>query len=229
MGMERVKDHFDDEAQDFDRIILKLIPHYPTMVRALVAAIPFEKSLPLRVIDLGCGTGAIAVNILKSFPNAQVTCVDFSENMIAVARARLAQYPSTSCVVSDLRYYRFDTKYDVAVSSLALHHLPTDEDKYNFFRHIYDHLNPGGVFYNADVVLASNDFLQAVYMEEWRQFMNRNVSTDEVEGKWIPTYEQEDHPAKLTDQLAWLKDIGYVDTDILWKYFNFAVYGGIRH
>ena len=228
MGMDKVKDHFNGEARDFDRVILNLIPHYSTMIRALVEAIPFERSLPLRIIDLGCGTGTVAMRVLEFFPNAQLTCLDFSENMIEVARKRLAQHPLANCVVSDLRNHQFDATYDVVVSSLALHHLPTDGDKYNFYHHIYENLNPGGVFYNADVVLASNDFLQSVCLNEWRQFMIRNVSTEEVDAKWMPTYQQEDHPARLTDQLAWLKDIGYADTDVIWKYFNFAVYGGIR-
>ena len=228
MGMERVKDHFDEEAEDFDRIILNLIPHYSTMIRAMVEAIPFERSVPLRVIDLGCGTGTVAMRVLQTFPNARITCVDFSENMIEVARKRFARHPSVTCVVSDLRYHKFDTAYDAVVSSLALHHLPTDGDKCNFYRHIYENLNPGGVFYNADVVLASNEFLQTLCMKEWRQFMTRNVPTEEVDTKWIPTYQQEDHPAKLTDQLEWLSGIGYADIDVLWKYFNFAVYGGSR-
>ena len=28
--------------------------------------------------------------------------------------------------------------------------------------------------------------------------------------------------------LQWMKDAGFVDIDVLWKYFNFAVYGGTR-
>jgi tRNA (cmo5U34)-methyltransferase len=226
--MEKVKDHFDGEAQDFDRIILNLIPHYSTMIRAMVEAIPFECHLPLNVIDLGCGTGTVAMRILESFPNAHLTCLDFSENMIAIAQKRLAQYPSVKFILSDVRYHKIDTKYDAVISSLALHHLPSNRDKFDFYHHIYENLNPGGVFYNADVVLASNDYLQTLYMNEWREFMIRNVSIEEVEAKWMSTYQQEDHPSRLNDQLIWLKDIGYVDIDVIWKYFNFAVYGGTR-
>ena len=40
--MDRIKQHFEGEAEDFDRIILTLIPDYPQMVEALVAATPFE-------------------------------------------------------------------------------------------------------------------------------------------------------------------------------------------
>jgi tRNA (cmo5U34)-methyltransferase len=84
--MDKIKQHFEEEAQDFDRIILQLIPDYARMVEALVAALPFESSAPIRVIDLGCGTGTVAKAVLEAFPNAHVTCLDLTENMIAMSR-----------------------------------------------------------------------------------------------------------------------------------------------
>lgn len=228
MPMEKVKHHFEDEAQEFDRIILTLIPHYPTMIRTLVEAIPFGRSEPVRVIDLGCGTGTVASRVLDAFPNAQVTCLDVAENMIAIARRKLVAHPLVNYTTVDFNDFEFCGKYDAIVSSLALHHLLTDGDKTKFYRRIYGSLNSGGVFYNADVVLASNDFLQALYMGEWRRFMGKSLSADEIEGKWIPKYYEEDRPAKLIDQLAWMAQIGFADVDVLWKYYNFAVYGGVR-
>ena len=224
--MDAVRHHFESEAWEFDRIILALIPHYATMVRTLVEAIPFERSSPLRIVDLGCGTGTVAARALEAFPNARMDCVDFAENMIAIAKERLRQYSHARCIAEDFSAFQFDARYDVALSSLALHHLVTDRDKQNFFRRIYDSLNPGGVFYNADIVLASHTHLQAVYMNEWRAFMMQGVPAHEIEGKWIPKHLEEDRPAKLTDQLQWLMEIGFVDVDVIWKYFNFAVYGG---
>ena len=54
------------------------------------------------------------------------------------------------------------------------------------------------------------------------------VPKDEIEHKWIPNYEAKDRPAKLMDQLKWMEEIGFVDVDVVWKYYNFAVYGGVR-
>jgi tRNA (cmo5U34)-methyltransferase len=88
--MDKIKNHFEQEAQEFDRIILELLPHYQAMVQALVKAIPFERSRAVRVIDLGCGTGMVTAKVLESFPSAHVTCLDVAENMIASARVRLA-------------------------------------------------------------------------------------------------------------------------------------------
>jgi len=43
-------------------------------------------SFPLRILDLGTGTGAIALAIAKHCPQTQVTAVDFSESALCIAR-----------------------------------------------------------------------------------------------------------------------------------------------
>lgn len=224
--MDRVKEHFEEEAREFDRIIVKLIPHYRQMLKALVSAIPFEDSAGIAVIDLGCGTGAVSECLLDRFPSAQVVCLDLSENMLKMAQAKLAGRAGVSYVCGGFSCIGGVGSYDVVVSSLALHHLATDSEKKRFYRRIYSCLRPGGVFYNADVVLGSSDFLQDVYMGKWRSFMSRAVSTAEIEATWIPKYEAEDRPAILMDQMAWLSEIGFASVDVVWKYYNFAVYGG---
>lgn len=226
--MTKIRQHFEEEAREFDRIIVTLAPDYPRMVDALIAAIPFERSASIRLIDLGCGTGTVAACALDAFPNAQVTCIDLAENMVAMARAKLDRYPLVRYVVGDFNAFDFGNDYDAIVSSLALHHLVSDEDKRQFYSRIYKSLAPGGVFYNADIVLGSNDFLQDVYMDQWRRFMRRSVPESEIEDKWIAKHHAEDRPAKLMDQLRWMAEIGFADLDVLWKYYNFAVYGGAK-
>jgi tRNA (cmo5U34)-methyltransferase len=224
--MDIVKKHFEEEAKEFDQIILRLIPYYPEMIAALILAIPFEPSSRINVLDLGCGTGTLARRIKETFPHARMTCLDLAENMIEVAKFKLAEFSDTRFQVVDFKDYAFDDHYDVIVSSLALHHLVTDAEKIDFYRKIHAALNPHGVFFNADVILGSNEHLQNGYMEKWKAFMRKQVAEEEINRKWIPTYQQEDRPAKLMDQIAWLNTLGFVEVDVVWKYYNFAVYGG---
>jgi len=68
---------------------------------------------PSRVLDLGTGSGAIAIAVAKSAPTADVWAADASPAALALARANAARYaPRVRCVASDwftaLRGERFD-------------------------------------------------------------------------------------------------------------------------
>jgi tRNA (cmo5U34)-methyltransferase len=224
--IETVKNHFENEAKEFDEIILKLIPHYTEMIEALVLSIPFGKDEQINVIDLGCGTGTIAQKIKVAFPNSKISCLDIAENMIKMAQIKIGE--NIDYYINDFYEFNFDKKYDVIISSLALHHLANDEDKKMFYRKIYNALNDNGIFYNADVVLGSNSHLQDLYMTKWKAFMKKSVSSDEIENKWIVKYKAEDRPTSLINHINWLKDIGFKNIDIVWKYYNYCVYGGYK-
>ena len=226
--MEAVKKHFEDEAKEFDKIILQLIPYYPDMINALVSVLPFDKSRAINVIDLGCGTGTISKQTKEEYPNATITCLDIAENMIEMSKIKLASFSDVRYQIGNFNNYEFDDTYDVVLSSLALHHLVTDEDKMGFYRKVYKSLRLNGVFFNADIILGSNDFFQKAYLEKWKSFMKKTVSEEEIENKWLPKYREEDQPAKLMDQLSWLNKLGFADVDVVWKYYNFSVFGGFK-
>ena len=125
---DKVKAHFEEESAEFDEIILKLIPHYKDMINALISSIPFEHDAPVKVLDLGCGTGTVTKTLKEHFKNAHVTCLDLAENMIEMAKIKLNDYNDIEYTVGDFYEYNFTAKYDVIVSSLALHLLASDED-----------------------------------------------------------------------------------------------------
>lgn len=225
---DNVKAHFEEEAAEFDELILKLIPNYKEMINALISSIPLKKTGPIKVMDLGCGTGTVTKSLKESFPNAQVTCLDLAQNMIEMAKIKLDKYKDMEYITGDFYHFNFSKKYDVIISSLALHHLETDRDKKEFYTKIYNALRPGGVFFNADVTLGSNSYLQHLYIDKWKKFMNKSIEMEEIENKWVPQADVEDHPAKLVDQLDWLCGIGFKDVDVIWKYYGGAVYGGTK-
>ncbi len=226
--MEKIKNHFEEEAEMYDGIIKNLIPYYNQMVEALVSTLPFDRTAEIDAIDLGCGTGTISQAVKDAYSKAKLTCVDISEKMLKMASGKLSDVSDATFINRNFYDFSFDKKFDAVVSSLALHHLVTKEDKLEFYRKIYSCLNSGGVFINADVVLASTDALQEQFMAQWKDFMCKNVSMDEVDNKWIPTYYEEDRPVSIMDHFEMLKDAGFKVMDVVWKYYNFAVYMAVK-
>jgi tRNA (cmo5U34)-methyltransferase len=219
-----IHDHFESEAPVFDELILSLIPDYREMISAVLMALPFADAAPIRVLDLGCGTGAVGHSVAARYPRARLTCLDVAEAMIASARQRLAHLAGTSYIVGDFARVDLAGPYEAIVSSLALHHLETGADKLRMYRRIAAALSPGGVFVNADVVLGGAGWLAERYVDLWSRWMASAVGWDEVGNTWLPKYQAEDRPARLIDHLDWLREAGLVDVDVVFKRWNFAVW-----
>ncbi|MCO6449666.1 MAG: methyltransferase domain-containing protein [Caldilineales bacterium] len=77
-----------------------------------------------RWIDVGCGTGALSLSILRSAEPAEILAVDASEAFIATAQ-HLHQHSGLRFAVADARNLpERDDYFDVAVSGIALNFIP---------------------------------------------------------------------------------------------------------
>ena len=79
-----------------------------------------------RVLDLGCGTGALAARLLDAIPGCSLTGVDLSPRMVEVARARLTG--RAEVLLGDAERLPFhDDAFDVVVCNDSFHHYPDPE------------------------------------------------------------------------------------------------------
>jgi tRNA (cmo5U34)-methyltransferase len=221
---QQIQAHFDQEAAEFDAIIQKIIPYYNQLIEAVIASIPFSKEQSFSVIDLGCGTGTLAQAIRQVYPYVELTCVDLSREMLKLAKYKLGS--GIKCFACSFEELTFDQTYDVAVSSLALHHLDPTSGHRHFYQKLYQALNPGGLFINADVIKTEDPQLQAAFMEKWIAYMQRKISRQEIQERWLKSHFEEDRPVPLMGELQLLKEIGFQSIDVVYKYYNYAVYLG---
>ena len=227
--MDQVKQHFDAEANEFDEIIVRLIPYYTELIQTLVDGIAFDRESKISVLDLGCGTGTLARRIADLFPQARFTMLDIAPNMIEKARQKMSNRPDTEYVVSDFTHYDFPPeRFDLVVSSLALHHAETDADKIDLYRRIYQTTRHNGQFLCFDITLGPTDHLIRFYMDKWIEFMRKSCSEDDIQNIWLKSHREEDRPAPLAKHLKWLEEVGFEGVDVLVKYCLGAVFSGIK-
>ncbi len=139
-----------------------IIPRRREQLDFLIDLFPWPCEEPIRVLDLGCGFGAITEEILGKYPHASVTSVDGSEEMMKLARERLAKYGDRVRLhfadLADPSWHRDVTgPFHAAVSAVAIHHL-VDDRKRELYREIYDLVDHGGIFLNDEAVASPPGF-----------------------------------------------------------------------
>lgn len=118
------------------------VPLYEELQDAAVDAIPFD---PGRVLELGVGTGETTRRLLARYPDAAVTGLDSTPEMVFHA----------SGLGIDVKLARMedplpDGPWDLVISVLSLHHLD-DDQKRDLFRRVREQSRALVI---GDVVLA---------------------------------------------------------------------------
>ena len=117
--------HFDPDG--YLEMIRGEVPRFDELQDCAIAAIPFA---PGRVLELGIGTGETTRRLLERYPDAEVTGLDASPEMVFRARelgigVRLARMQDPLP----------DGPWDLVISVLSVHHLDAD-GKRDLFRRV---------------------------------------------------------------------------------------------
>ena len=125
-------------------------------IREMVAMAPLLRAAPIRVLDVGAGYGFVAEEVLSLFPSATVTLQDYSEIMLAHARARLARAARhlkyALCDLTDPTWFeQVGGPFDLVVSALAIHNLGQLSTMGACYEGIARLLEPGGAFLDYDI------------------------------------------------------------------------------
>jgi len=224
---DSVQRAFDLAAEDYDRTRRRLVPGFDDFYRAAIDLIQFPHDSQLKVLDLGAGTGLLAAFIAYSFPQARITMVDISSEMLERARARFELAGERfRFEVSDYGVDPIQEKYDAVVSALSIHHLG-DDQKRSLFARIHGALNDGGVFVNAEQCRGATPERHRFHHERWITRV-RELGMDDRDLGLALDRMKFDRAATLEDQLEWLREAGFRDIDCAYKNLIFAVYRGIK-
>lgn len=229
MKSEKVRGHFRKWARDYDAPEReKIIPGFGDFYQTAIRLIARRKTANLRILELGTGTGMLTERALFYYPSARLTGIDLTDEMLSQARKKLKRYASR-CVLKqgDFDSASFGGPYDAVISSLAIHHLPP-RGKKRLFQKIRRCLKAGGVFINADMVKSESGAIQQLYLRLWEDFMRSSGVDEGYIQRRFQGARKVDIYDTVPDQLLWLRQAGFRQADVFWKYWNFAVFGGFK-
>ncbi len=205
-----------------------------------------------RVVDLGCGTGSLMLEILKALPKSQLIGIDFNPTLLPLARKRLAKYDErVNLFLEDLREDKWlqhlSGPVDAVVSATALHWLKPSELA-ELYGKIAKILRVGGIFLNSDPVSSENKCIQQTWEKNRKRMLSQNKMDEEEAWKdfWAGymmtlgpdiCHVCKEFLNKLESgveegmPLVWhfdkLKAAGFTSVDCFWRCDCSAIYGGI--
>lgn len=143
-----------------------------------------------KILDVGCGTGALEAQLLPLYPNLQVDACDLSQGMIEQAKKKLGAIPNVNLMVGD--FFKLDfpvAAYDTVFILSNFHYFP---NPLALLQRAHQLAKP-----NAQLVLVTwaKGSAQSRFYEAWMKHANLGFqsiySLDEIEhllqkSGWLP-------------------------------------------
>ena len=184
---QKVRAFFNEKIDTYDDV------HKEFMQTKTVLADNLNKDVK-RILDLGAGTGLELIHLFELFPEADVTVIDITENMLEKLKQRsFASHVTTIC--GDFFEVPFGENYDAVISTSALHHFKKEE-KMKLYKKIFECLRNNGEFINCDYIALTQEIEDEQLYE-----LENNMDGD----KHI------DIPLTVENELEILKAVGFED------------------
>lgn len=139
-----MNNQFDDKAKTWDT------PDkiHRAQVFADKIAHMTSKETHLKALEYGSGTGLVSFCLKEQFKH--ITLMDTSEGMLDQAKQKISDLNIKNIEIHklDLTEDIIEDKYDVIYSLMTLHHI---QDTKHILTQFYNHLNPNGKLFIADL------------------------------------------------------------------------------
>ncbi len=212
---EDMQDFFDKRSATYDAHMEKSVATFKE-IYSLIAEPIVETDLPIKVLDIGCGTGLELEAVFRRAPNARITGIDLSPRMLDGLREnyrdRLKQIEIVQ--ISYLEYPFGESRFDYVISVMTLHHL-LPEKKLALYRKVRQSLKPGGSYIEADYIVSP----------EGERGMR--VKFEKLRGRYADIDDGSHHidiPMSLETEERVLREAGFTTVKVLWSGKDAAVF-----
>ncbi len=216
-----IEEQFNLIAEEYDSGRRKFIPCFDDYYKKTTAFASSFIGTPCRILDLGSGTGLLAMYYFHHFPNAEYILADMAEDMLKVARKRFEDVHNIDYSVMDYTKELPAGNFDLVVSALSIHHLE-NEQKQELFSRLKEKITPGGWFINYDQFCCDSSVMDNITNQYWRNNLYRSGLSEAELTRWQER-QKLDRECSVNEEIAMLKKSGFKNIECIYLCGKFAV------
>jgi tRNA (cmo5U34)-methyltransferase len=181
-----------ERPECYEEMLQKTVPSWQMFYGTILEYVPYGD---VRVLDLGCGTGFLLEMIREENPDALLTGIDSSPEMLAIARTKPA-LADASLLLRDFRNTWPEGSFDVVIMASCMFQIPRGE-RIRLIGRISRVLSEGGRFICGEMFRPENEWEEGIYRAHWRQYMrSQGLSAESAE--WMIGKRDEVYDSFLT-------------------------------
>lgn len=230
--LEKIKDfEFNEEvAKVFDDMVSRSIPFYGEIHKIILDILSKSFVEGDVIYDLGCSTGntIIFINNFLGERKFSIIGIDNSPSMLSVCQQKFREkdVKNFELIQSDLENVDF-RPCGLVIMNYTLQFI-NPLNRLKLLQKIYQSLRPGGIFILSEKIKVENNEIHDLFTDLYYDFKRRNGYSELEISQKREALEKVLNPITPSSQIELLKMAGFKKVEILFRWYNFASYIGIK-
>jgi tRNA (cmo5U34)-methyltransferase len=223
------KFEFDEKvATVFDDMLHRSIPFYEENIELICKYIASSAKEGFSLLDIGCSTGNLLLNINQKAPFIKLEGIDSAESMIKKAQEKASAYEvAMDLCVADAFEYEFTAKNIIVCNYLLQFIRPINRAK--LVEKIYDGLDAGGIFICSEKVVFEDKVFDKKIIDLYYEYkQNQGYSKTEITQK-REALENVLIPYTVKENMKMFTQAGFASVQTLFQWGNFVTFVAIKN
>lgn len=215
-------------ASVFDDMIDRSVPFYKEIHRLIIDMCLRHYKGQGSIVDLGCSTGTTIKLLNEAFKERPVSYVgiDLSAPMIDLAKIKCRGIDQCQFLVQDMTQYSFENA-EIVILNYTLQFLKK-ENRLALLEKIYQALPPGGIVIISEKITVPDEEFESLITDLYYDFKRRNGYSNLEISQKREALENVLEPVSPQEQIEMIAQAGFTKKDMLFRWYNFASYVGIK-
>jgi len=215
---------FDEEvASVFDDMLNRSVPFYKENLHLQIDILKNFLKENDKVIDLGSSTGTFLIELAKKKSKLTLIGIDNSTAMINRAKNKAKAFGvNVEFINTDFLEYDLSSSQAIVANYTVQFIRPLRREK--LIKKIYDSLNENGIFLMSEKLITEHKKLNKIMIDIYYEYKKKMGYSEYEIAQKREALENVLIPYTMQENIEMLKNAGFKDIEVIFRWNNFATF-----